>query len=71
MAVAKTKKASPMLTRNGKTRLGPLNMKQLQEMLEKSSKPKDKAKINSRINELKRRPGYVEPVVETPATETV
>ena len=69
MAVAKTKKASPMLTRNGKTRLGPLNMKQLQEMLEKSSKPKDKAKINSRINELKRRPGYVAPVVETTANE--
>jgi hypothetical protein len=64
MAVAKTKGANPMLTRNGKTRLGPLNLKQLTEMLEKSSKPKDKAKINNRIKELKSRPGYVEPAVE-------
>jgi hypothetical protein len=69
MAVAKTKGANPMLTRNGKTRLGPLNLKQLQEMLEKSSKPKEKAKINSRIQELKSRPGYVEPVVEVAVEE--
>ena len=34
-----------MLTRNGKTRLGPLNIKQLTEMLEKSSKPKEQGKI--------------------------
>ena len=45
MAVAKSKKANPMLTRNGKTRLGPLNIKQLTEMLEKSSKPKEQGKI--------------------------
>ena len=55
MAVAKSKKANPMLTKTGKTRLGPLSLKQLQEMLEKSSKPKDKAKINSRIRELEAR----------------
>jgi hypothetical protein len=52
---AKEKHANPMQTRNGKTRLGPLNLKQLTEMLEKSSKPKDKAKINSRIRTLEKR----------------
>jgi hypothetical protein len=51
----KVKTANPMLTRNGKTRLGPLNLKQLNDMLEKSSKPKDKAKIQSRIRTLEAR----------------
>ena len=54
MAVAKSKKANPMLTKTGKTRLGPLSLKQLQEMLEKSSKPKDKAKIENRVKILKK-----------------
>jgi hypothetical protein len=44
-----------MLTRNGKTRLGPLNLKQLTDMLEKSSRPKDKAKILSRVKILEAR----------------
>ena len=44
------KKADPMQTRNGKPRLGPLNIVQLNTMLEKSSKPKDKAKIRNRIS---------------------
>jgi hypothetical protein len=52
---SKVKTANPMLTRNGKTRLGPLNLKQLNDMLEKSSKPKDKAKIQSRIKTLEAR----------------
>jgi hypothetical protein len=56
---AKGKNANPMMTRNGKTRLGPLNLKQLTEMLEKSSKPKDKAKINSRIRTLEKRKAVV------------
>ena len=47
--------ASPMLTKNGKARLGPLNLEQLKTMLEKSSKPKDKVKINSRIKTLENR----------------
>ena len=49
------KTANPMLTRNGKTRLGPLNLTQLKEMLEKSSRPKDKAKILSRVKILEAR----------------
>jgi hypothetical protein len=47
--------ANPMLTKNGKTRLGPLNLTQLNAMLEKSSKPKDKAKILNRVKILEAR----------------
>jgi hypothetical protein len=50
-----SKTANPMLTRNGKTRLGPLNLTQLTTMLEKSSRPRDKAKIQSRIRVLEAR----------------
>ena len=42
------------MTRTGKTRLGPLNLTQLSDMLEKSSRPKDKAKIENRIKILKK-----------------
>jgi hypothetical protein len=51
----KVKTANPMLTRNGKTRLGPLNLKQLTDMLEKSTRPKDKAKILNRVKILEAR----------------
>jgi hypothetical protein len=51
----KVRIASPMLTKNGKTRLGPLNLEQLKTMLEKSSRPKDKAKILSRVRILEAR----------------
>ena len=36
---------NPMTYKSGKVRLGPLNVAQLQKMLDTSSKPKDKAKI--------------------------
>lgn len=49
------KHADPMKTRNGKTRLGPLNLSQLQDLLEKTSRAKDKGKIQTRINSLKQR----------------
>ena len=45
---------SSMLTKTGKTRLGPLNLKQLNDLLEKSSKPKDKAKILKRVKILEK-----------------
>ena len=51
----KLKMANPMLTKTGKQRLGPLSLKQLKEMLEKSSRPKDKAKILNRIKILESR----------------
>ena len=43
------RKANPMLTRNGKTRLGPLNIKQLTELIEKTQQKKTKAKISKEI----------------------
>ena len=51
----KVRIANPMLTKNGKQRLGPLSLEQLKAMLEKSSRPKDKAKIQSRVRILEAR----------------
>jgi hypothetical protein len=39
------RKANPMLTKNSKPRLGPLNIKQLEDLKEKSQQKKTKAKI--------------------------
>jgi hypothetical protein len=55
--MANIKHADPMKTKTGKTRLGPLNLKQLTEMLEKESKAKNKSKIQSRIKILSKRLG--------------
>ncbi len=52
---AKSIHADPMKTKTGKTRLGPLNLNQLKEMLEKTSKNKEKSKIQSRIRILEAR----------------
>ncbi len=64
--------ADSMKTKTGKTRLGPLSLKQLYELLEKSSRAKDKGKIRSRIRILEERGQKLptETVAET-ATETV
>jgi hypothetical protein len=43
------RKANPMLTKNGKPRLGPLNLKQLEELKEKTQQKKTKAKISREI----------------------
>ena len=43
----------PFKTKNGKTRLGPLNVAQLEKMLESTSKPKDKAKIQRALSARK------------------
>ncbi len=48
---AKNNKRDPMKTKTGKIRLGPLNLKQLNEMLE-TCRPKHKLKIQRRINIL-------------------
>jgi hypothetical protein len=53
MAAKKT--ANPMQTRTGKPRLGPLNLNQLNTMLEKTSKKKDKRKILNRIAVVEKR----------------
>ena len=44
-----------MQYKSGKPRLGPLNLTQLNTMLEKSSKKKDQAKIRNRIAVLEAR----------------
>ena len=53
MAAEKSK--DPMKTKTGKTRLGPLSVKQLHELLDKSSKAKDKGKIQNRIRVMESR----------------
>jgi hypothetical protein len=47
--------ADSLKTKTGKTRLGPLNLTQLKEMLEKTAKPKEKGKIQNRIRILEAR----------------
>ena len=41
----RTRKNDSMLTKTGKTRLGPLNVTQLTKLLESSTKPKEKGKL--------------------------
>ena len=48
----KNRKSNPMLTKSGKTRLGPLNLAQLTKRLETSTKPKEKDKIQRALNKL-------------------
>lgn len=43
------RKANPMMTRNGKPRLGPLNVSQLTTMLDKAQRKKDKAKLSREL----------------------
>ena len=57
----KTRKADPMRTKNGKERLGPLNVAQLEKLLGNARK-KHVAKITRRIAVIKGRPTYRAPV---------
>ena len=57
----KTRKADPMRTKNGKERLGPLNIDQLEKLLSNARK-KNAPTIARRIAELKKRKGFVEVV---------
>jgi hypothetical protein len=59
----KSRKADPMRTKNGKERLGPLNVAQLEKLLSNSRK-KTAPKIQRRIAVMKSRPGYRAPAVE-------
>lgn len=52
---ARRPRSTPLLTRNGRTKLKPLNLKQLNDLLARSSRPKDKAKIARRIRLLESR----------------
>jgi hypothetical protein len=62
----KSRKGDPMRTKNGKERLGPLNVAQLEKLLTGARK-KNQAKITRRIAVIKGRPGYKAPVVEAVA----
>jgi hypothetical protein len=62
----KSRKADPMRTKNGKERLGPLNVAQLEKLLTNARK-KTAPKIQRRIAVMKSRPGYRAPVVEAVA----
>ena len=59
----------PNKTKTGKTRLGGLTVPQLSVLLEREGKKKIQAKIRNRIEIVKRRPGYVEKIIEADATE--
>jgi hypothetical protein len=59
----KNRTADPMRTKNGRERLGPLNVTQLEKLLANARK-KNIAKITRRIAVLKSRPGYKAPALE-------
>ena len=58
----KNRVADPNKTKTGRIRLGPLNFVQLESMRDKSSKTKEKAKIQRRMNLLTRRGQVPQPV---------
>ena len=59
----------PGYTRSGEVRIVSLSVKQLTELKEKTQAHKKQAKIQRRIDLLKRRPGYQEPVEPTTSLE--
>jgi hypothetical protein len=59
----KSRKADPMRTKNGRERLGPLNIEQLEKLLT-SARKKNISKISRRISVLKNRPNHRAPVLE-------
>jgi hypothetical protein len=46
----RNRKNDSMVTKTGKARLGPLNVTQLTKLLDSSTKPKEKAKIQRALN---------------------
>jgi hypothetical protein len=54
----------PGYTRSGEVKIISLSIKQLTELKEKTQANKKQAKIQRRIDLLKSRPGYKEPVAE-------
>jgi hypothetical protein len=57
----RNRKNDPMLSKTGKAKLGPLTTIQLNKLLESSTKPKEKAKIQRAIN---KRPPVAAPIAE-------
>ena len=54
----------PGYTRSGEVKIISLSVKQLTELKEKTQANKKQAKIQRRIDLLKRRPGYKEPAID-------
>lgn len=67
----KSRMVDPMKTKSGKTRLGPLNVAQLEQMLETSSKPKEKDKIRRALAARRLTQAVSTKVVAEVAMETV
>jgi hypothetical protein len=64
----KSRKSDPMRTKNGKERLGPLNVAQLEKLLANARK-KTAPKIQRRIAVMKSRPNFKALAVEEAVTE--
>jgi hypothetical protein len=60
----------PGYTKSGEIKIVSLSIRQLTDLKEKTQINKKRAKIQRRINLLKRRPGYVEPAVKEVVEET-
>ena len=58
MSTNNIKPADPLKTKTGKTRLKPLNYKQLEDMLSRAQ-PKHRQKIENRMRILAKKIGYV------------
>jgi len=56
----RNRKNDPMVSKTGKAKLGPLTTTQLSKLLESSTKPKEKAKIQRALN---KRPPVTVPAV--------
>ena len=57
----RNRKNDPMVSKTGKAKLGPLTVAQLSKLLESSTKPKEKAKIQRALN---KRPPALAPSAE-------
>ena len=50
-----TKHRDPMKTKTGKTRLGPLSLSQLEELIMKTQSAKEKGRLRARADQLRSR----------------
>jgi hypothetical protein len=71
MAQKTIKTRDPMKHKTGKPRLGPLNLAQLEDLLAKSAKKKDRAKIANRIRTVRARNPEPTVVAETDSSNSV
>ena len=67
MASTSLQRKKPGYTKNGEVKIVSLSGPQLVKLLDSTSKPKIKAKIQNRLTKLQ----YVAPVIDTPAEEVV